>query len=149
VPRSTGKKPERVVKAAPAAAPQKPKVPEKTPVGFLIAWSLKLALVLGMVALMIWGLISVGEWSREKITDDPRHFVRFLDIEVDPPTGLDRRSFLEEVRFSGQMPNRFNLLEPKLHDVLKVAFAKHPRVQSVEEVLIGSDRSVKVVLKTK
>lgn len=52
-------------------------------------------------------------------------------IDFDPPSGVDRTAFLAEVRYLGDLPDRFNTYDPAATGRVHAAFAKHPWVERV------------------
>lgn len=112
-------------------------------------WPRRLAQVvagLGVAALVVAGVVAVGNAARDALGPRDRYLVPFADIEASAPPGLDRAEFLEEVRYLGPYPEKLNVLDPGLPDLIREAFAKHRRVAGVGKVLVLPPKRVKVEL---
>lgn len=97
------------------------------------------------------GLILLGQWALDQVRSRDRYYLAFLDIDVDPPPGMERLAFLDEVQYepgaiTASLPDRLNLLDDDLKDRLARTFAKHPWVAEVEEVRLVPPRDVQVRL---
>jgi hypothetical protein len=109
-------------------------------------WTLMpLAVVLGP-ALVLGGLIGLGQWAREQIRDQDRYTFRFPDIDCTPPPGQERQDFLDEVQYLAGLPEQLHLLDEDLRKRLAEAFAQHPWVEKVDQVVIEAPRQVHVRL---
>lgn len=103
-------------------------------------------LVLAVVAGALWGLSRLDDAARRAIGMRERYRVRFADIACEPPPGLDRATFLLEVRYLSDYPITFQALDPNLAGSLPAAFVRHPWVASCERVTVERDGSVRVDL---
>src|SRR5438128_885672 len=104
-----------------------------------------LALVLlagGFVA----GLIVLAHWAREDLRDRERYTVPFADIQCLPPPGMSRADFLDEVQYLASLPRQLPLLDEDLPARLRGAFARHPWVEKVADVVVKAPREVEVRL---
>jgi hypothetical protein len=101
---------------------------------------------LTVAALLVGGVIAVGNAARDSLIPTERHLIRFVEIDCPIPAGMTRETFLGEVQYNEQLPDRINLLDRKLPDQLRVAFTKHPRVSAVGEIAIGPGKKVRVEL---
>jgi hypothetical protein len=112
------------------------------------SWLLKSTLLLVLVAVFLGGVIWAGRWGLEHLRDSNRYDVAFADIECEPPAGLDRQRFLDEVQYyaSPKFPQRLHLLDQHLADQLREGFAKHPWVEKVDEVTIKPPKQITVKL---
>jgi hypothetical protein len=104
-------------------------------------------ITLSVVVGLIWGLARLGDETRRGIGPRERYSVRFADIQCDPPRGIDRSTFLSEVRYCSNFPELFQSLDPDLTRKLTSSFTTHPWVANVESVAVESDGTVKVSLK--
>jgi hypothetical protein len=112
-------------------------------------WPRRLAqVVLGLaaVALVIGGVVAVGNIARDALGPHDRYLLPFADIECLVPPGRDRAEFLGEVQYNGKFPDRVNILDPALSERLRAAFAAHPRVTKVGKISVLSPRRVQVEL---
>lgn len=76
----------------------------------------------------------VGGDALRRIGGRDRYRVPFADIRCDTPPGLDRATFLVEVRYAGDLPDSVSPLDDAERTRLAAGFAKHPWVESVEAV---------------
>src|SRR5438046_389062 len=84
--------------------------------------------VLGTVALVAFvyfAVVWLGQQASEAIVDRPRYLVRFDDIACPTPPGLDRSTFLAEVRYLANPPAEFSSADPAIPKKLAEAFARH------------------------
>jgi hypothetical protein len=102
---------------------------------------------LAVVAALVWGIARLGDEARRSLGPRDRYSTRFAEIECEPPPGLDRSTFLSEVRYCSGFPEIFQFLDPNLSPKLSKAFASHPWVASVETVHVAPDGKVGVKLK--
>ncbi|HEX3149121.1 MAG TPA: hypothetical protein VHR66_13675 [Gemmataceae bacterium] len=107
----------------------------------------QVVLGLAAVALAIGGVVAVGNVAREAIQPSERYHVPFSGIECPAPPGQAHAEFLEEVRYLGKFPTRVNILDPKLPDHLRTAFAAHRRVAEVTNIRIQSPKKIEVELR--
>ena len=110
----------------------------KTAVKSLVA----LALGFGVLAGIAW----FGTRAGTEVVPNARYTFPFADIETTAPPGLDRRSFLMEVRYLNDLPETLQSVDPKLSEQLKSAFAKHPWVRAVEGIAVAVDGRIRVEL---
>ena len=109
-------------------------------------WQVKSTLLLVLVAAFLGGIIAAGRWSLEQLRGRERYDVRFADIACEPPVGMDRREFLEEVRSNARLPDTLHLLDDDLASTLSDAFTLHPWVEKVDAVRVASPREIAVRL---
>jgi hypothetical protein len=112
-------------------------------------WPRRLAqgvLGLAAVALVVAGVVAVGNVARDALGPTDRYLVSFAEIECPTPPGKDRAEFLGEVQYNGRFPDRINVLDPTLPDQLREAFRQHPRVAQVSTVRVLPPKRVKVDL---
>jgi len=102
---------------------------------------------LAVVAGLLYGLGRLGDEARRRVGPRERYEVRFADVECDAPPGLDRPTFLAEVRYAGKFPETFNLFAADAADRLSAAFAAHPWVKAVEGIDVEPPARVRVRLR--
>jgi hypothetical protein len=112
-------------------------------------WPRRLAqIVLGLAAaaVVVGGLIAVGNAARDALGPQDRYLLPFVEIECPAPPGQDRAEFLGEVQYIGSFPDRVNVLDPALPDRLRAAFARHRKVERVGRITVVPPRRVQVEL---
>ncbi len=109
-------------------------------------WLLKCTLLLLFVALFLGAVIWAGRWGLEQLRGSDRYRADFSDIECDPPVGMKKQDFLDEVRFEAHLPRQFSILEAELPVMLRTGFAKHHWVEKVDSVEINSAKHIVVKL---
>ena len=112
-------------------------------------WPRRLAQVvlgLGAAALVVGGVIAVGNVARDRLGPSDRYLLPFTEIECPAPPGQDRAEFLGEVQYIGPFPDRVNVLDPTLPDRLRAAFARHRKVERVGKITVLPPRRVLVEL---
>ena len=89
-------------------AKSKPKKPipvrAGSPSRHLAKMAAKALLALGLAFGLLVGLSHLGDRAATEVVPHPRYTVAFADIETSAPPGRDRRTFLTEVRFLGDLP---------------------------------------------
>ncbi len=100
----------------------------------------RLLLPLAAAGLLVFGVGALGRLAREALRRDDRYTLPFASIECSPPPGMDREKFLSEVQFLAGMPDRLALLDDEAAAQLRVAFRRHPWVETVEEVKLTRER---------
>src|SRR5262249_23704828 len=71
---------------------------------------LAVALTLAAAGGLVWGVARLGELARSGVGPRDRYAVRFADIQCDAPPGLDRPTFLSEVRYVANLPEAIQAL---------------------------------------
>jgi hypothetical protein len=124
--------------------PAKPR-PEKT--SWHKGWLLKCTLLLILIAAFLGGVIGAGWWGLEQLRGSQRYDVAFANIECEPPVGMPRQDFLDEVRYGApSLPKQLSLLDEELTNKLRAGFAKHAWVEKVEGVEIKRPKQIIVKL---
>jgi hypothetical protein len=103
-------------------------------------------LTLAVVGAVVAGLGWLGDAALRGVGSRDRYRVSFADIDCNPPPGIDRPTFLAEVRYVGTFPETFNPLDPADQQRLTAAFAAHPWVAAVDEVAAEPGGVVRVRL---
>ena len=101
---------------------------------------------LAVAALVVGGVVAVGNVARDALGPHDRYLLPFSEIECPSPPGQDRAEFLGEVQYNGAFPDELYVLDPTLSDRLKAAFAAHKRVEKVGKITIGPGKRVQVEL---
>jgi hypothetical protein len=112
-------------------------------------WPRRLAQVvlgLAVVALVVAGVVAVGNVARNALGPQDRYLLPFGEIECPAPPGQDRAEFLGEVQYIGLFPDKVNVLDPTLPDRLRTAFAAHKRVARVNRVELLPPKRIQVEL---
>jgi hypothetical protein len=100
---------------------------------------------LACAGLALVGLAALGRLAVERLRGEDRYTIAFADLDCMPPEGLPREEFLDEVQYLAEQPDRLGLLEDGLAERLATAFGRHPWVEEVRGVEVGS-RGVSVRL---
>jgi hypothetical protein len=112
-----------------------------------LGWiGVKAALTLGLLAGLVGGLAWLGGRAGQSVANRPRYTIPFADLKCDAPPGLDRATFLGEVRYLANLPDTVQSVDPALPATLSAAFAMHPWVAAVTGVTAGPDGAVTVGL---
>lgn len=105
------------------------------------------AVTLAAAAAVLWCVSRLGDDARRGVSTHDRYRVRFADIQCNPPPGVDRSTFLAEVRYLAAAPETVQSLDPALADTLTASFSRHPWVAAVERVTVDRDGAVHVSLR--
>jgi len=114
--------------------------------GVAVAVVLKTLLAVVLVALMIGGLGYLGTRSADRLARRERYAVPVADIQVEVPPFLDKSTFLLEVRYLGELPEKVVSISPKLDERLRAAFGRHPWVADVTAVTVSPEMVIQVGL---
>lgn len=87
------------------------------------------------IALLL-GAIAAGRAARASLHDRAAYCLAFADIDCQPPEGMSRADFLNEVRSLAAQPAALRLLDDDLNNGLHRAFLAHPCVESVRRVAV-------------
>ena len=123
---------------------KKPPLPKTSRIRWQSVGRLVLALALVAGTILMFNLLS-GEALR-RIGNSGRYRTKFADIQCDAPRGMDRSTFLTEVRYLSAFPEVFHGLDESERQQLAAAFAKHPWVESVDAVEVEPGNVVRVKL---
>ena len=109
------------------------------------------ALVVVITLILVGGIFlafdRLGSEALRRLGPRDRYRVAFADVHCDAPPGLDRHTFLAEVRYVANFPDSFNALDEADRTYLAKAFAVHPWVESVEGISVEAGNAVTVRLK--
>jgi hypothetical protein len=108
---------------------------------------LRLIVLISAVGLFLSGLVWLGQLALERVRGQDRYKVRLADVQCQPPAGMTRGDFLDEVRYVAGLPAELPLLDEELPRQLAEAFAQHPWVDKVEQVMVLPGNQVRVQLK--
>jgi len=98
------------------------------------------------VSLVVAAVAAVSRFTRGRIVNWERYNVPFSEIDCLPPPGQTRAEFLEEVRELAGFPEQLQVVDDDLAARLGQAFARHPAVEQVVAVMLGSSRQIQVRL---
>ena len=84
--------------------------------------------IVALLASIVW----VGLQAASEIQSRSRYTLAFTDIDCDVPAGLDKNTFLAEVRYLSDFPETFPAHDPPTQERLREAFRKHPWVERVQ-----------------
>jgi len=128
----------------------KPKRPIKPPPGpgrwILVRVAAKVMLALGFVVAVIAAVTYLGSAAGERVSQNKRYAVRVADIQCEAPPGTDRGTFLTEVRYLADLPEKVQVVDPELPAKLQAAFARHPWVAAVNRVQTDPNGTIRVEL---
>lgn len=93
-----------------------------------------LAVVLLASAAVVAGVRLAGDTALGRLAREERYRVRVADIACEPPPGVDRATFLNEVRYVGDLPETVRGLDPADRRRVAAALAAHPWVEAVAGV---------------
>jgi hypothetical protein len=108
---------------------------------------LAIAITLAAGAAAVLGLGWAGGEALRRVGGRDRYRTPFADIACESPPGMDRATFLGEVRYAGGLPDTVNALDAADRDRLAAGFAKHPWVEAVEGVAAEPGGGVRVALR--
>src|ERR1700733_12715619 len=63
-------------------------------------WLVKSTLLLVVIAAFLASVIVAGRWGLEQLRGNPRYQVAFADIECEPPPGMTKQDFFDEVLYA-------------------------------------------------
>jgi hypothetical protein len=107
----------------------------------LSSWLLRAAGPPLAAALVVLGLVALAGPALEWLRGRERYFISFSDIECQPPGGLSREEFLQDVQYIAGLPDApLDVLDDGLAARLEAAFARHPWVERVLRVDVGPRR---------
>lgn len=129
----------------------KPRFHNKAPTGgagaHLLRTAVKTVVALALGFGLLAGIAWLGSRAGREVTPQTRYTVAFADIEPSVlPPGIDRKTFLTEVRYQSELPDTVQSVDPNLDALLKLAFAKHPWVKAVERIAILPAGGIRVDL---
>jgi hypothetical protein len=126
-----------------AKKPDRPTDPAR---GRATRWVLRCAALLLAVAGLLAGIVWLGGRAREQVRTRDRYLAAVADVDCPAPDGMDRAEFLQQVRYDGRLPARVNVLDDDLPARLREAFARHPWVETVDDVTLRPPRTIAVRL---
>jgi hypothetical protein len=104
-------------------------------------------LLLVGVSLVLGGVIYLGRLAVEELRRHDHYRIRFADILCEPPPGMTRADFLDEVQYLSNFRAEIRPLDSELPQRLAEAFATHPWVEAVERVEVADIATIKVSLR--
>jgi len=107
----------------------------------LSSWLLRAAAPPLGAALLVLGLAALAGPALEGLRGRERYFISFTDIECQPPGGVSREDFLQDVQYIAGLPDApLDVLDDGLAARLEAAFQRHPWVERVRRVEVGPRR---------
>lgn len=107
---------------------------------------IRAAITILSCATLLGAIIVAGNLARDSLQSSDRFQLPFEQIDCPAPPGLDRKAFLDEVRYYGDLSKSVSVLDNSLRDRLAAAFAQHPWVEKVGNVEIGPGRQIQAEL---
>ena len=99
------KKPAKSKPAAdPPPAPGHHAPPRKSAAKPLVGVVVKTAVAVSVIVGVVYLIVRAGESAGQKVAPRDRYTVAFTDLQVEPPPGLDRVTFLSEDKHLGRAP---------------------------------------------
>jgi len=141
------KKPAKSKPAGLPPAPARPAARRPGTAGPLLGIVAKTAVAASLIVCVVYLVVRAGESAGQRVAPRDRYTVAFTDIEVVPPPGLDRVTFLSEARHLADAPATVQSVDADLAATLAAAFSKHPWVGEVSGVGVRPDGTVTVALK--
>jgi len=127
-----------IIMAGKRPKPQKPTL--------LLSVILKSVLAVLCIIGLVSGLAWIGQRAGKEVAPNTRFAVRTLELDVPTPPGLDKPTFITEVRFLGNLPETVQSVDAATPELLRAAFQKHPWVKEVGAIAVQPDGRVKVEL---
>lgn len=112
-----------------------------------LRWLVQVILGLCVAALIVAGVIAVGNVARDSLRSTDRYRLVFAEIECPSPPGIDRATFLGEIQYNGRFDDTIDVRDQSLPDRLRGAFEKHPRVERVAKLTVIPPKRIVVELK--
>jgi hypothetical protein len=100
----------------------------------LRAWLVQLVLPLSAGAALLAVVLLLGGVVRERLRQHGGKVIAFTEIECDPPEGLTREEFLQQVQYLANLPDEINLLDAETSTRIVDALLAHPLVAKVQRV---------------
>ena len=144
-PRKKSPKPKPAAESPPAHGHAPP--PRHGTAAPLLSITFKVAVAASLIVGVVYGVARLGESAGRQVAPRDRYTVAFTDLQVEPPPGLDRVTFLSEAQHLGHAGATLQAVDPNLAATLTAVFAKHPWVAEVVGVSVGPDAAVTVTLK--
>ena len=100
-------------------------------------WIVQFATPILCALALLLGVVGLGRAARAALRDRDAFTFTLDEIDFQPPEGLSRGEFLDEVRQLSRPPERWHRLDPDLSSRLARSFAADPWVESVRHVQVG------------
>jgi hypothetical protein len=97
-------------------------------------WLVQLVLPLAAGVALIAAVVLLGGTVRERLRQEGGKLIDFTEIECDPPEGLTRLEFLQQVQYLANLPDQLNLLDADTSPRIVEALSAHPLVAEVQRV---------------
>jgi hypothetical protein len=100
-------------------------------------WIVQFATPILCALALLLGVIALGRVTRAALHDRESFTFTLDEVDFQPPQGLSRGKFLDEVRQLSHTPECWHRLDPDLSSRLARSFAADPWVESVRHVHTG------------
>jgi hypothetical protein len=100
-------------------------------------WMVQVLTPILCAAFFLFGLVALGRAARAGLRDRSAYVLTFRDIDCQPPPGMERLDFLDDVRTMTRQPEVVHLLDEDAPARLRRAFAVHPWVESVRRIEVS------------
>ncbi len=101
------------------------------------AWIVQFATPILCALAFLLSVVALGRAARAALSDREAFTFTLEEIDFQPPEGLSRGEFLDEVRQLSHPSERWGRLDPDLSSRLARSFATDPWVESVRRVDVG------------
>lgn len=135
--------------AVPPPAPaggDTPAPPPRQRLHALRAWGVQLLLPLLLGAGLLFGLTALGGHLRQRLRSGGTRQLSVPAVECEPPPGMTREEFLDEVQYLAGLPDRLNVLDAATIPRLRQALTVHPWVSRVRRVQLLAGGRVRIDL---
>jgi hypothetical protein len=113
---------------------------------FLARWMLQALAALILLGIILASLLWLGAYARDQVRLQQRFQTTFAEIDCNPPPGLERDEFLDQVQYYARLPERFSVLDNGWPELLKAGFAQHPWVARIDKVDVLPPHTVRVAV---
>lgn len=100
-------------------------------------WIVQFATPILCALALLLGIVGLGRAARTALRDREAFTFTLDDVDFQPPEGVSRGEFLEEVRQLSHPLERLHRLDPDLSSRLARSFAADPWVESVRHIQVG------------
>jgi hypothetical protein len=104
-------------------------------------------LLLALAGGVLGGVVWMGRQALEQLRGQDRYTIPLSDVQCEPPAGMDRVDFIDEVQYLAGLPAELHVLDDNMPRRLAAAFARHPWVEKVEQVQVMAGNTVRVRLR--
>lgn len=109
-------------------------------------WSAMLGLVGGLAVLA--GVVVIHKLTRDDLDRRGHYVIKLAELQVPPPPGKTRETFIAEVLYNRGLPEKFDRTDPEVANKLQQAFAAHPWVEKATVADMNAPQPVELVIRT-